>query len=384
MRYFRIIILLVLCLTLLLLTGCMINTGKSEPASGNLENQEDIDQSSSNSQSSSIGLVEEPVIEEGTEATGTVYPQKWATGTGTASNPWANDCIKKAYDAFPTGGTIYLRAGYYQLAGQLDINKQVNIIGEGMNKTTIITANARGFQINADYCVVKNLTVDGDAQTDADGGMVCINSSQADYLLYENIEIKNAGYYGINMNDPNHCTLRNIHAHDNYRHGVHSGANKVNTDQYNTFEDIYCWNHANGGFDARGGYDSGNNIYDNIQSSGDVQFGIGIGNQKNSVISNSIATGNGTFGMYLYGLENVNFTNVIVKNNANGIYIWGCNNITFTACQSNDDRNPSLQQYGIELTGTNTGLTLVNCKLSPNKIGEIYNPNGAEIIINNN
>ena len=67
MRYIGIIILLVLCLTLLLFNGCM-------------KNQEDIYQSSNNSQSSSTGPVEEPVIEEDTEATVTVYPQKWKVG----------------------------------------------------------------------------------------------------------------------------------------------------------------------------------------------------------------------------------------------------------------------------------------------------------------
>jgi len=63
MRYTGLIILLVLCLTLLLLTGCIVNTVIPETAIGNLGNQEDINQSSNNSQNSSAGSVEEPVIE---------------------------------------------------------------------------------------------------------------------------------------------------------------------------------------------------------------------------------------------------------------------------------------------------------------------------------
>jgi len=44
MRYIGIIILLVLCLTLLLLTGCKVNTGIPETAIGNLENQENTEE----------------------------------------------------------------------------------------------------------------------------------------------------------------------------------------------------------------------------------------------------------------------------------------------------------------------------------------------------
>ena len=118
MKKIVIIILLVLCLTMLFFTGCKANTVKLELAGGNLENQEGFNQSSNNSQGISIGSFGEPVIADteepviaATDEPGTVYPQKWATGTGTVSNPWANDCIKKAYDATPAGGTIFLKAG---------------------------------------------------------------------------------------------------------------------------------------------------------------------------------------------------------------------------------------------------------------------------------
>jgi len=61
MRHIGIIILLVLCLTLLLLTGCVVNTIISEATIGNLGNQEDTEEP------------EEPAEEPGTE-----NPQKWS------------------------------------------------------------------------------------------------------------------------------------------------------------------------------------------------------------------------------------------------------------------------------------------------------------------
>ena len=60
-----------------------------------------------------------------------IFPQQWATGDGTESNPWANSCIKTAYANCPISGTIFLRAGYYQLADSLTLAKQIDIIGEG-------------------------------------------------------------------------------------------------------------------------------------------------------------------------------------------------------------------------------------------------------------
>ena len=154
-----------------------------------------------------------PIIKE-------VFPQQWATGDGTAENPWTNDCIQKAYDFVPTGGTIFLKAGYYQLAGQLTINKKVNIIGEGIDKTFIMTANTNGIYLEVDssYSTLKDFTVDGDAQTDGTGS--CIVVKYANYLLLENIKIKNAGYYGMD-NKGSYCIYKNIYAVDNYRHGIH-------------------------------------------------------------------------------------------------------------------------------------------------------------------
>ena len=62
MKKINIIILLVLCLTLLLLTGCVVNTIIPETTIGNLGNQEYAD---------------DPVIVD-TEEPGTANPQKWS------------------------------------------------------------------------------------------------------------------------------------------------------------------------------------------------------------------------------------------------------------------------------------------------------------------
>ena len=336
MRYIGIIILLVLCLTLLLFTGCRINTTEAEPESGNLENQEDFNQSSNNSQSSLTGPVYEPVIEEDTEVTGAVYPQQWATGDGTVEDPWANDCIKKALDFAPAGGTIFLKAGYYILSDVIGITKKINIIGEGRNNTIIITANETGFSIDGiDYFSIKNLTIDGDAQTDGQLYLSCIAIANCDYVLLEDIEVKNAGYYGIDPYQVNHSSFQNIYAHDNYRHGVHPGSDKMGRNKYNTYRDIYAWNNGDTGFKDRGieGFPIKQcyNIFDGINCWGNGHFGIMIGLQKGGVLSNSFASGNGEHGIWIYDVEDLNVDDCsITLNGEEGIHIELSKNVNFT------------------------------------------------------
>ena len=409
MRYIGIITLLALCLTLILLTSC-------------------------NSQSSSTGPLEEPV-----EDPDTVYPQKWATGDGTAENPWANDCIQKAYDACPAGETIYLKAGYYQLAGELTITKSVHIVGEGMGKTIILTADASGLNTyNAVYVTFKDFTIDGDAQV-SEPKKNCFNLIGFDpifehYILMENIEAKNALYCGINIYQINHSLFQNIYAHDNGEHGMHIIATEAGFNNHNDYRDIYAWNNGKGGFD-----DSGNettpeasyNTYDNINCRDNGEFGIYIGMMSNFTFSNAFASGNGTKewgacygiyidhiedfdihdclvslsgfdGIYITESENITLTNVISKNNnaqnrddifdwlrtcegggcgISGITIHNSSGIKFTSCQSYDDRATPLQAYGIELEGTNTEISILNCKLTPNAFAEIYNPAGTVVTV---
>jgi hypothetical protein len=68
-----------------------------------------------------------------------------------------------------------------------------------------------------------------------------------------------------------------------------------------------------------------------------------------------------------------------VKNNKTGINIYNSSELVFTSCQSYDDRATPLQDYGIQLAETNTGISILNCKLLPNKYGDIYNPNGVAV-----
>jgi len=334
-----------------------------------------------------------------------IYPQDYATGTGTAIDPWAGDCMDAAYTACPTGGTIYLRAGYYLLANEVEITKQINIIGEGINKTFIITADDVGIHINeADHVTLKGFTVDGTAQTE--GGdptwYCCVTISKSNYAVLEDLEVKESGDCGINLYEANNSVLKNIYAHNNWEHGVHSTANTATWGEKNTYRNIYTWDNGDFGFDDWGGDDYTyirNNVYDNINAWGNTGVGIAVSRGAGGKLTNSRATDNAAddfntffsgiadftiancywydnaYGMYLGESNNVNLTNVISKNStagdSNGIKIDRCNNIVLTSCQSYDDKVTPIQDYGIQLVGTNTNISLLNCKLLPNQLGEI-------------
>jgi hypothetical protein len=114
MRYIGIIILLVLCLTLLLLTGCTVNTAHSEAA---------------------------------TEEPGTVYPQKWSGLTG--FNAWYGE-VAGAADTWLANGFTETRS----LRNYLNTN-EVN-----GSKAAVIAGNAKGLKfiwgVGAQNITAKN------------------------------------------------------------------------------------------------------------------------------------------------------------------------------------------------------------------------------------
>jgi len=125
----------------------------------------------------------------------------------------------------------------------------------------------------------------------------------------------------------------------------------------------------------------------NFSASLNSEHGIKFCKSDNINVDNCLVTLNDKNGIYFDATENINITNVIAKNNNSASYTHGgfaindSDDITLTSCLSYDDREPPLQAWGIIIEGTNTGITLLNCKLSPNKNGEIYNPNGAEVTV---
>jgi len=322
MRYIFLIIYLSFSINWLSSIGCITNSVNYDISNEKMSAREISDQEIITAPRSS------PAIMQMSGNPNEIYPQKWATGDGTVNNPWANDCIQKAYDSATTGGTIFLQKGYYQLSSTIYIEKEIQFIGEGMNSTIILTADARGFQINADDCILKGFAIDGSAQSN--GNHQCINITQSSRLLLENIEVKNAGYYGLNINDSNHSIFKNIYAHKNFRHGIHSGANISDTNQNNFYIEINCYDNQVNGFDDRGGFDSKNNSYNKLECWNNGQHGIAIARQEDSMLSNSASRDNGTYGIWLSMLKNISVNNcTAIHNGVDEIVVIFSKNVSF-------------------------------------------------------
>jgi len=355
------------------------------------------------------------VIDENTDLTNTIYPQTWATGDGTANNPWSNDCIQKAYNACPVGGTIYLEEGYYLLPDQFVVAKAINIVGEGRDKSNIILniINEDGILVCADNVTLKGFTIDGSSQNKSQSSYTSvININEHSHATIENIEVKNGGCYGLNLYDQNYTTIKNVYLHDNYRHGFHAGSYTAGLNTHNNFSYIHAYNNGADGIDVycsdpnRESY----NTFDNISCWNNGGHGINLTGQGGAVLSDSEGRGNGDHGLHLYSMRNldvndcsfttnddagilmesgcagINFHTVIAKNNMQnpvagwgGIRITDSNNTVFTSCQAYDDQDIKTQTYGIVIAGSSTGLSLSNCELTPNKNGDIYNPYNVAI-----
>ena len=339
-----------------------------------------------------------------------VFPQAYATGTGTAIDPWAGDCLQDAVNACPAGGTVFCRAGYYEApAGAVLFysNKSISVIGEGIQKTFFVTANFHGIYLGdiiTDHITLQGFTLDCSAQEDDTSYGITTASCGHSYLTIKDVEVHDAGKYGIDNNRVNYGTFENLYLHGNGTLGLHPGANDTGWNKYNTYRNIYTYDNLSAGISDVGNQSLPNeylaNQYDNIWAWGNATPGIQITNQRGSSISNSycfdndgvgfsfydveefnvsncVSYSNGKYGVGVENSANVNLTNVIVKNNNiaettyAGISIDDSNNITLTSCQSFDDNGTALQTYGLALTGTNTVIKLIDCKLAPNLTGEI-------------
>ena len=133
MRYIGIITLLVLYLTLLLFTGYIVNTDIPETAIENIENQEDINQSSNNFQSSSTDSVQEPTEESETENS-----QKWS-GLGMGLFSAFNSTV------FNNHVDILLDNDFTEL--RIDIPDYQDTIWLEQSKATVIRTVAKGAKV---------------------------------------------------------------------------------------------------------------------------------------------------------------------------------------------------------------------------------------------
>jgi len=220
---------------------------------------------------------------------------------------------------------------------------------------------------------LKSFTIDGDAQTDGqDRNCIRLSGLNGDvnYLVLENIEIKNSGKTALEIFEVSYSIFKNFYIHDGAYYGVHIGTNTPGKNMYNFYQDFYIWNNASTGLDDRGAGSSyprekSYTTYDNMHLWNNASYGFAIGGQKGVILSNSSVVGSATKGIYIYESDDINvhdcfitlnghtilteistnisFTNVVAKNNsitaaASGFIFDECSDIKMNNCKSYDSR----------------------------------------------
>jgi len=164
------------------------------------------------------------------------------TTTGSAKTNWgfqpftvpsdsvtvpAGGDIQAAINSMPEGGTVYLKAGIYNVQNLQFRTSNIVLQGEGVDKTILKTKSGQKTVFthcnNFDGCV-ENLIL-RDFKVDANGNGGITFAWGPSNLLFENIEVSHPGDSGITVNNNNwkynghNVTFRNIYIHNSGMHG---------------------------------------------------------------------------------------------------------------------------------------------------------------------
>ncbi|QCJ47410.1 right-handed parallel beta-helix repeat-containing protein [Haloprofundus sp. MHR1] len=94
--------------------------------------------------------------------------------------------------------------------------------------------------------------LDGDNQSDGEQYLGVLALNNADQVVVDGTEVQNGGYYGVNLYECNDCVLNGIRAHDNFRHGIHPGADTEGRGYFNWLTHCITDNNGVDGVNDRG------------------------------------------------------------------------------------------------------------------------------------
>lgn len=258
---------------------------------------------------------------------------------GTTANNWSiDDCdylcdgtddhveINAAIQSLPqTGGEIIILDGIYNIGSSIEINK-ANTKLSGNGNSTILKrmwkADAAIINVNADYCVISDLQVDG---------------NKSDYFLSGN---------GIYINSVSYCTIKGITCNNNSSYGVY-----ISNSDSNVISGNVCNNSVNG---------------------------ISISGSTNNTITGNTCNGNSNYGVYLSTSNNNAITDNTCNNNSFGISLTGSsgNTITGDICNNN-------YYYGVSISNTSNNNTVTGDICNDNISGAYISKSNNNTITGN-
>ncbi len=216
--------------------------------------------------------------------------------------------IQNAINASSDGDTIFVYAGVYNET--FTINKSINLIGAGRNKSIIEYAgnisNINIISIYADNCIIDGFTL---TVSSSSNDIVCIKTYSSNTTISNNV-ILNASY-GIFLARDSKGSIVSYNIISNNQNGIYS--------TYSSDNNISCNNvslNSEYGIYAYSGSDdnvlSGNMILNN-------KYGLRLKSSRNNVVYKNKIYNNDRKGVYICcGSKNNHFyKNVLIKNNPN-------------------------------------------------------------------
>ncbi len=240
--------------------------------------------------------------------------------------------IQAAINAAISGDTIEVWAGTYN--ENLNVNKQVNLVGNGSLVTTINAGGSTdGIYVSANSVTITGFTIINSGPVSGDCG---IELDTVDYCTVQDCNITST-FYAIYLKYSTNCLIRNNNCSNNIW-GVPVGSSSY----YNIVRNNTC-NDNDYGISIAG--KSENNTVENNVCNYNTFMGIGIGGATNNYIFNNTCLKN-DWGVSLSSSANLN----IIRNNTcnpskeEGIYVY-----FFSSNNVIENNNCSGPFYGILL-----------------------------------
>ena len=249
-----------------------------------------------------------------------------------------------------TGGEVVLLDGQYNLAGAIIVDKDnVTLTGNGANTKLI-----RGFTstsdipamifVNADYCTIRNLYLDGmnGNYTDSNQNGICTGSS-VQYAMIEGNTIISCAGAGVRIQYNNNNVIKNLFRFDEYAIRVYNGSK-------NTVIGNTC---RMGNYGIQLAAADGNAVVGNLIAENDMiaivlssssnntvcgnvcdenYRGIGLTSATDNAINGNTCNNNSEYGIHI-GASCTNNTiagNTCISNTSGDIYISDANNILYS------------------------------------------------------
>ncbi len=204
--------------------------------------------------------------------------------------------IQDAVDDAQPGDTVLIFPGNYAPAGHITID-------HSGTEDQPITVSGFG----------KGTVIDGVHTTER--GVFFVD--EADYIVIENMEIKNGPSSGIRISWSDHVTARNIVSHDNEKWGIFTSFSNYllieNNECYNSKEEHGIYVSNSGDYPVvRGNIIHGNNV-NGLHMNGDINCQPGDGIISHALVEGNIIYNNGAGGGSAINCDGV--TDSVIRNN---------------------------------------------------------------------